>query len=563
MIPNARMLLDELVCHLGALSSVLRSCRSVLMVLTFLSFISGFLGAALLSVISKAAIHAASYNPSLIVMFMLLSAAVLFSQHAHRYLAALVATRIESRLRTELAHRVLGCSLRRVERHHSSGLLTIMTHDVAAVSACILHFPTMISNLALLAGALIYMIALAGVWIVVYLYPVVFLSILVYVRMMARLQPVYESVWQAYSTLMGHFTDLIAGIKEFKLDAEMGARFVNHHLNVATDELARQHLSAASKHSTAMYVGQALFCSVIGLVVFAYPLLVGLPPDVVTALVLTLLYIVGPLEALLTAYPVFARARTSLRKIAELDIALFRSEEAAAAGVNAVATPSSAFERVELIDVCFDYGETGGEATRIGPVSLTIKRGELVFIVGGNGSGKTTVVKLLSGLYTPSSGVIAVDGRVVTQSVRAYRERFSVVFNDFHIIETALELYDLEKVAGERMTAEFGLDAVLQKGSALKVRELSQGQRRRLAILLAAIRPRAIHIFDEPGSNLDPPCKELFYGTVLNHLRMQGKTVVVVSNDDRSFHQADKVITMRDGRIVSTTSHAYMSGSPS
>jgi putative ATP-binding cassette transporter len=311
-----------------------------------------------------------------------------------------------------------------------------------------------------------------------------------------------------------------------------------------------------------MYVGQALFCSVIGLVVFAYPLLVGLPPHVVTALVLTLLYIAGPLEALLTGYPVFARARTSLRKIAELDAELSRSEEAAA-GVNAIATPASAFERLDLIDACFDYGETGGETTRIGPLSLTIKRGEFVFIVGGNGSGKTTVVKLLSGLYTPTSGVVAVDRRVVKQSVRAYRECFSVVFNDFHIIETALELYDLEKVAGERMTAAFGLDAVLRKGSALKVQELSQGQRRRLAILLAAIRPRPIHIFDEPGSDLDPPCKEFFYGAVLKHLRMQGKTVVVVSNDDRSFHQADKVITMRDGRIVSTTAHACISSSPS
>ena len=100
------------------------------------------------------------------------------------------------------------------------------------------------------------------------------------------------------------------------------------------------------------------------------------------------------------------------------------------------------------------------------------------------------------------------------------------VFNDFHIIETALEFYDLEKVAGERMTADFGLDAVLRKGSALKVQELCQGQRRRLAILLAAIRPRPVHIFDEPGSDLDPPCKEFFYGAVLNHLRMQGKTVV-------------------------------------
>jgi len=134
------------------------------------------------------------------------------------------------------------------------------------------------------------------------------------------------------------------------------------------------------------------------------------------------------------------------------------------------------------------------------------------------------------------------------------------VFNDFHIIETALEFYDLEKVAGERMTADFGLDGLLRKPSTLKVQELSQGQRRRLAILLAAIQPRPVHIFDEPGSDLDPRVKNFSMGLYSTTYACKEKPW---SNDDRSFHQADKVITMRDGRIVSTTAHACISSSPS
>jgi putative pyoverdin transport system ATP-binding/permease protein len=561
VISNVRLLLDKRCGHLVALTSVLRACRSILVALTFLSFISGFLGAALLSVISKAAINAGSNDSSLLVMFILLTAAVLFSQHAHRYLAALVATRAEGRLRIELAQRVLASSLRSVERHHASGLLTILTHDVAGLSSGIKHLPTMMSNLALVAGALIYMMVVAGPRIVISLYAVLFLSVVVYARMLATVQPVYERVRHAYSKLMGHVTDLITGIKELKMDPEMSARFVNNHLCVVTEELAGQQLSAACRHSTAMYVGQGLlFCSVIGMVIFAYPFFVGLSSDVVTALVLTVLYIAGPLEGLLMLHPVFAWARTSLTKIAELDAELSRSEEAAD-GANAIAKPFSTFERLDLVEACFDYGETSGDGARIGPLNLTIRRGEVVFIVGGNGSGKTTMVKLLSGLYTPTSGVVAVNGRAVTQSLRAYRDCFSVVFSDFHVMETALALYDLDKVAGEQMAADFGLDGHLRKASTLKVQELSQGQRRRLAILLAAIQPRPVHIFDEPGSDLDPPCKTLFYGDVLNHLRMQGKTVVVVSNDDRLYRQADKVITMRDGKIVSVSHEGISSPS--
>lgn len=547
---QGQKLYDRVSSNARILNSLLRSSHSLLIALTILSFITGFLGVAILSVISKAAVQAGASPPTSMLIFMFLSVTMLCAQHVHRYLAAIVATRIENQLRTELASLILDCSLRSLEQRRHTSILTIVTHDVAALSAIMLNLPTIISNLVLLIGAFVYLMTLSGYWIVIYVYPVVILSVLIYVLVLSKIQPVYDHVWHAYSQVMGHFEDLVAGIKEFKLDTNMRLRFLVNHLKVTTDQLAACHLLATSKHSTAMHLGQGLLYVVIGLAVFVYPSLVATSSEVVTSLVLFLLYIVGPLDALVNAYPLFAKASTSLAKIAEFDRELSRSQESPQQ-TNTISKPAVCFRSVNLIEVSFVYRCNHKGVNRIGPFSLNIRRGELIFVVGKNGSGKTTLVKLLCALYSPAEGEIALDGTVVTGgSVCTYRELFSVVFSDFHLPEKVCDLYEFNTVFGKSLMPAFGLDAVLHHPTEFRVKELSQGQRRRLAIFLAATSLRPIHIFDEPGSDLDPQFKEYFYEVLLDELRRQGKTVVVVSNDHRWFRQADQLITLNEGKMV-------------
>src|SRR5438128_1629868 len=169
---------------------------------------------------------------------------------------------------------------------------------------------------------------------------------------------------------------------------------------------------------------------------------------------------------------------------------------------------------------------------------MTLSPGEIVFLTGGNGSGKTTCAKLLTGLYTPDSGEVRFDGRPITDENRAfYRQYFSAVFYDFYLFDRLLGL-DVQPFDPRipRYLCLLQLDRKVQVDNGfLSTTDLSQGQRKRLALLTAYLEDRPIYLFDEWAADQDPGFKEVFYHQLLPELKRRGKTVVVISHDDRYF----------------------------
>ena len=189
----------------------------------------------------------------------------------------------------------------------------------------------------------------------------------------------------------------------------------------------------------------------------------------------------------------------------------------------------------------------------LGPLDLTLRRGEIVVLAGGNGSGKTTLVKLLAGLYRPESGVVRIDGRAVANADgEAYRQLFSVVFADGYLFP------DLRGLAADPIDepARAGLDRlelaqwVSVRDGVFSTLDLSQGQRRRLALLGAWLEDRPFCILDEWAANQDPAFKQMFYNKLLPEMRSAGKGLLVISHDEDYFDVADRVIRLRDGRVL-------------
>jgi putative pyoverdin transport system ATP-binding/permease protein len=196
-------------------------------------------------------------------------------------------------------------------------------------------------------------------------------------------------------------------------------------------------------------------------------------------------------------------------------------------------------------------GETNGGFS-IGPLDLTINRGETIFLVGGNGSGKTTTLKLLTGLYVPQSGVIKVDHDIVGRhNVQRYRELFSTVFTQFHLFD---RLYGLEHVKDEQVNEL--LDELQLTGKTrfengrFTTTELSTGQRKRLALAVCLLEGADILVFDEWAADQDPHFRKYFYEQVLRRLKAQGITIIAATHDDRYWHLADRVIRMEYGVAV-------------
>jgi putative pyoverdin transport system ATP-binding/permease protein len=145
-----------------------------------------------------------------------------------------------------------------------------------------------------------------------------------------------------------------------------------------------------------------------------------------------------------------------------------------------------------------------------------------------------------------------VDGQTITDENRDdYRQLFSTVFSDFFLFETllGLEAPHLDDRAQEFLTALHLERTVRVRDGVLSTTALSQGQRKRLALLTAYLEDRPFYLFDEWASDQDPQFKEVFYTQLLPELRTNGKTVFVITHDEKYFHVADRLIKLDYGHL--------------
>ena len=164
----------------------------------------------------------------------------------------------------------------------------------------------------------------------------------------------------------------------------------------------------------------------------------------------------------------------------------------------------------------------------------------MVFIKGGNGSGKSTFLKLLTGLYPAESGSLTIDGVDVRPTqLQRLRELYSIVFTDFHLFD---RLYGLNAIEEERLSQLIHEMELTEKTAFYEGRfsniDLSTGQR------------KPILIFDEWAADQDPAFRKHFYHDILPALQGEGKTIIAATHDDHYFHAADRVLTMDYGQFA-------------
>ncbi|BAZ88494.1 cyclic peptide transporter [Dolichospermum compactum NIES-806] len=179
---------------------------------------------------------------------------------------------------------------------------------------------------------------------------------------------------------------------------------------------------------------------------------------------------------------------------------------------------------LQLINVNHTYyTDKEDKSFILGPINLTLYPQELVFIVGGNGSGKSSLGKLITGLYIPEQGEIILDETLITENNREwYRQHFSVVFSDFYLFEELLGLennHNLD-IQAQKYLEKLQLDHKVKiENGQLSTTSLSQGQRKRLALLTAYLENRPIYLFDEWAADQDPLFKDIFYTQLLPELK--------------------------------------------
>ncbi|MFK8186218.1 MAG: cyclic peptide export ABC transporter, partial [Phormidesmis sp.] len=277
--------------------------------------------------------------------------------------------------------------------------------------------------------------------------------------------------------------------------------------------------------------------------------------EILTGYIVTLLYLRAVLFSIVTAIPALSRANIAFEKIEALGFRLTPETGALTPSMKErQLTEIQSWETLELRNASHTYyREKEDDTFTLGPINLKFTAGELVFLVGGNGSGKTTLAKLITGLYTPESGELYFDEELVNDTNQErYRQLFSVVFADFQLFENllGLESSELDNLAQAYLTKlQLNHKVSIQDGK-LSTTALSRGQRQRLALLTAYLEDRPFYIFDEWASNQDPMFTEIFYTQFLPELKARGKTILVITHDDKYFDLCDRIIKLEQGQII-------------
>jgi len=282
----------------------------------------------------------------------------------------------------------------------------------------------------------------------------------------------------------------------------------------------------------------------------------------ITQVTTALMFVVGVCMGLVQTIPILLAANAAADKIDRLEARL--RAIAAADEVDTAQLPTR-FEKIEMRNVVFSYLDKSSETVfRIGPVDFTLRSGEIVFISGGNGSGKSTFLKVLAGLYEPDSGDILLDGMRIDDSNRdAYRALMSAIFVDYHLFQRLYGIADPDPAEIDRLLTQFRLsDKTRLKNGEFGTLDLSGGQRKRIALIVSLLEKRPILLLDEWTADQDPDFRRKFYDELLPALKEAGKTVVVITHDDRyldELHLPARRLRMDEGRFVEQ--HSVESGS--
>ncbi|BBL71143.1 cyclic peptide export ABC transporter [Methylogaea oryzae] len=535
---------------MAIMAFLLRAAKWQMVAALAAGLLNGLCSAGLVAFVVAVVFHKEYPADRLILAF----TALVLLMVSSRVCSSLLLTRLGQsaifRLRAELGHKILATPYRRLQALGAPRLLVNLTDDVAAVAESFSWIPLLCINVATVLGCLAYVAWLSPPLFAVMAVVMAF-GVLSFRAIQRGAIARFKQARECDDRLFQHFRGLTEGVKELQLNRDKRRAFFADELQATAERGQALYLAGMTAYVLGANWGTGLFYLVIGLFLFVLPQHLPLPADTMAGAVFAVIYMMAPLVTLFNGLPILGRAQAALGKLDGLAgrvDAPSPEADCASAGV-----PAKQARRLRFAGVTHHYFRD--EAVRdfmLGPLDFVLEPGELVFVVGGNGSGKTTLALLLIGLFAPESGTILLDGAPVTAAAREdYRQHFSAVFSDFYLFESLLGF-------GNRELDEQARDYLRRLQLDHKVRiedgrfstvDLSQGQRKRLALLAAYLEDRPFYVFDEWAADQDPAFKQVFYTEILPSLKAKGKTVVVITHDDAYFHLADRCLRLEDGKI--------------
>lgn len=451
--------------------------------------------------------------------------------------------------RSRIGEKVLRLSLRDTEQFSRGQLLDGMVRAYEQLTQTIVPLVAGVESAILLVFMLGYLLTLsvaAGIMTVV----IASLLVMAYLNTAGVLQGSLQQAGRATAIYARRAEDLVHGFKELKLGSDRREAVLKDFVHASRIVAARRSRTAAIVSELMASFNSASFL-LAAAVVFLMPVIVGTDSGV-SRIVTAVLFLLGPISGVVGAAQHYATAQFAIEAIREFEhrIESLLSDEPAGPDYRG-------FQTLSLVQASYGHLDQSGEqGFSVDGLNAEIRRGQIAFVTGANGSGKTTALRLLTGLYPLQRGAICIDGITLSSPVpQSYRELFATVFADYHLfakpyaldeaglarLERALDIMRIRDKLPTDITTELNRDA------------LSTGQRKRLAFALALAEDRPILLLDEWAADQDPQTRERFYREILPSLKAQGLTIIAITHDERYFDCADIRFHMDEGRLERVT----------
>lgn len=421
-------------------------------------------------------------------------------------------------------------------KKHRHKLQTVLTEDVKDVAVASVNLVDFVISIVTALCVFVYLAFLSLPFFVVTV--VVSAAGIALYRLSENVNAGYiSSGRQKVDAFHQYLNEIVGGFKEIKMDEEKGT--VLYRLIKKTgDEATALNAKAFKGYLNNSMIGQLFFYLLIAFLIAFLGRYLNLETPVIVNFLFALLFLIGPLELIMSQIPDLSKGLVALDRIDAVNADFAEPREPARA------VPVPEFESLKVINLSYRYEAVSADIPfQCGPLNFEVSRGEVVFISGGNGSGKTTFIHLLLSLLSPGGGGVLINGseNLFQHDKKAYRSLFCPVFSDFFLFQ---QLYGLADPPESTVAEYFNLFEIDHKVSFSSGRfsttGLSSGQRKRLALIACLLEGKPILVLDEWAADQDPAFRKKFYMEIIPFLKRKGLTIIAITHDEAYFDQCDK-----------------------
>ncbi|MFI8555580.1 multidrug ABC transporter permease/ATP-binding protein [Psychrobacter sp. NPDC077938] len=500
--------------------------------------------------------------------FSLLVLLLLVTTFLSQYALTRLGHRFVYELRTKLVKQIIDTTVPQIDHLGSARLLASLSSDIQSITVAFVRMPELVQGIILSVGVGLYLgwlslplLFIVMFWIVMTIWISTILVKHVYTHL-TELREINDALYQDYQSI-------IEGRKELALNQHRAEKLYTDDFLAHAKSYEKTVTKSDTFHLSAVNWSNIMMFASIG-IVFAVANYLDIPMGVATTFSLTILFMQSPLLHAVGAYPTLQTAQVALEKIQSLELAEHQPSFA-------TDTVAQDWQSITLNNINYRYVGSSSHAPEtavndsaqnsdnsdnnqnpanniLKSVNLTLRRGDVVFLIGANGSGKSTLAKIITGIFTPTTGTVQVDGQSVDSENNAdFRQLFSAIFSDQHLFKQLIGDQGNEPDAD--LVSDWLHKLNLQEKVSvsdhkLSTDKLSQGQRKRLAMLIAVAEQKDILLLDEWAADQDPAFRRVFYQTLIPELKAMGKTLFIISHDDGYFEHADRLLLMKEGRLI-------------